>query len=103
MAVFSVLQGNDLVVNANKCTFGWPSMEFLGHSIWPSGIRPLPSRVQAIAKLPCPITVRQLQAFLGLFNFYRCFILAAARRHVHRWEAARRDAWLRKLLTRKRG
>jgi hypothetical protein len=46
-----------------------------------------------------PITVRQLQAFLGLFNFYRCFILAAARRHVHRWEAARRDALLRKLLT----
>ncbi len=44
-------------------------MEFLDHSIGPSGIKPLPSRVQAIAEFPRPVTVRQLQAFLGLFNF----------------------------------
>jgi hypothetical protein len=54
-------------------------MEFLGHSIGPSGIRPLPSRVQAIAEFPRPVTVRQLQAFLGLLNFYRRFLPAAAR------------------------
>ncbi len=48
-AVFSLLQDNGLVVNADKCTFGLSSMEFLGHSIGPSGIKPLPSHVQAIA------------------------------------------------------
>jgi hypothetical protein len=73
-AVLSVLQDNGLVVNAEKCKFGQPSMEFLGHSIGPAGIRPLPSRVQAIAEFPRPVTVRHLQAFLGLFNFYRRFI-----------------------------
>jgi hypothetical protein len=78
-AVLSVLQYNSLVVNADKCTFSQPSMEFLGHTIGPSGIRPLPSRVQAIADFPRPVTVRQLQAFLGLFNFYRRFIPAVAR------------------------
>jgi cleavage and polyadenylation specificity factor subunit 1 len=78
-AVLSVLQDNGLVVNAEKCTFCQPSMEFLGHSIGPSGIRPLPSPVQAIPDFPRPVTVRQLQAFLGLFNFYRRFIPAAAR------------------------
>jgi hypothetical protein len=67
--MFSRLQDNGLVVNADKCTFGLSSMEFLGHSIGPSGIKPLPSRVQAIAEFHRPITVRQLQAFLGLFNF----------------------------------
>jgi hypothetical protein len=77
--VFSLLQDNGLVVNAKKCTFGLSSMEFLGHSIGPSGINPLQSRVQAIAEFPRPVTVRQLQAFLGLFYFYRRFIPAVAR------------------------
>jgi hypothetical protein len=34
--------------------------------------------MQAITEFPRPVTVRQLQAFLGLFNFYRRFIPAAA-------------------------
>jgi hypothetical protein len=76
-AVFSLLQNNGLVVKADKCTFGLPSMTFLGHSIGPSGIRPLPSRVPAIAEFSRP--VGQQQAFLRLFNFYRRFLLAAAR------------------------
>jgi hypothetical protein len=49
-AVCSLLQDNDLVVNANKCMFSHSSMEFLGLD----GIRPLPSSVQAIAKFPRP-------------------------------------------------
>jgi hypothetical protein len=77
-AVFSLLQDNGLVVNADKCTFGLSSIKFLGHSIGPTGIRPLPSWVRAIAKFPRPVTIRKLQAILGLFNFYRRFIPAAA-------------------------
>jgi hypothetical protein len=42
-----------------------------GHRLSATGIGPLPSRVQAIAEFPRPATVKQLQAFLGLFNFYR--------------------------------
>jgi hypothetical protein len=43
--VFSLLQANGLIVNVDKCTFGVSS---------PSGIKPLPSRVQAIAEFPRP-------------------------------------------------
>jgi hypothetical protein len=78
-AVFAVLQSNGLVVNPDKCMFGCTEVEFLGHRLTAGGISPLPSRVQAIADFPPPVTVKQLQAFLGLFNFYRCFISAAAR------------------------
>jgi hypothetical protein len=35
--------------------------------------------VEAVAEFPRPARVKQLQAFLGLFNFYRRFILVAAK------------------------
>jgi hypothetical protein len=78
-AVFTVLQSNGLVVNPEKSLFGSTEEEFLGHRLTAGGISPLPSRVQDIADFPHPATVKQLQAFLGLFNFYRRFVPAAAR------------------------
>jgi hypothetical protein len=77
--VFFLLEQSGLVINAEKCVFGKSSIEFLGHLISAAGTSPLSSRVDAIASFPRPDTVRQLQAFLGLFNFYRKFIPAAAR------------------------
>ncbi len=78
-AVFSSLQQNGLVINPDKCLLACKSIDFLGHRLSASGIAPLPSRVQAIADFPRPATVKQLQVFLGLFNFYRRFIPAAAK------------------------
>jgi hypothetical protein len=77
--VFSLLEHKGLVVNADKCVFGQGSIEFLGHLITAAGSSPLPSRVEAIAVFPRPASMRQLQAFLGLFNFYMKFIPAAAK------------------------
>jgi hypothetical protein len=56
-AVFSLLQENGLVVNADKCLFGYSSMDFLGHRIGLIEISPLSSRVRAIADFPQPSTV----------------------------------------------
>jgi RNase H-like domain found in reverse transcriptase len=53
-------------------------VEFLGHNISAAGLSLLPQRVEAVSKFPQPQTVKQLQAFLGLFNFYRWFVPAAA-------------------------
>ncbi len=78
-AVFSILHQNGLVINSDKCLFSCSTVDFLGHRLSASGISPLPARVQAIADLTRPATVKQLQAFLGLFNFYRRFIPAAAK------------------------
>jgi hypothetical protein len=79
VTVFSALQQNGLVVNPDKCLLACKSADFLGHRLSASGIGPLPSRVQAIAEFPRPATVKQLQAFLGLFNFYHRFIPAVAK------------------------
>jgi RNase H-like domain found in reverse transcriptase len=42
------------------------------------GIQPMAARVEAIAKFPRPTTVGHLQTFIGMANFYRRFIPAAA-------------------------
>ena len=67
-----------LSLNVDKCVFGSSSVDFLGHSVSAAGIQPLPSRVAALRDFPKPSTIKELQAFLGLFNFYRRFVPAAA-------------------------
>jgi cleavage and polyadenylation specificity factor subunit 1 len=76
--VLQRLQDNGLVLNTDKCVFGQREVEFLGHTVSAAGISPLPSRVEAIRSFPRPGTVKELQAFLGLFNFYRRFVPHAA-------------------------
>ncbi len=77
--VFRRLQAAGLVINFEKCTFAVPEVDFLVHRVSASGFAPLPSRVAAIKKYPQPATVKQLLAFLGVFNFYRRFVPAAAK------------------------
>ena len=53
-------------------------LEFLGHSITAEGIRPLKSKVTAVQNFEQPRTVKALQRFLGLVNFYRRFLPSIA-------------------------
>ncbi|GBN54786.1 Transposon Tf2-9 polyprotein [Araneus ventricosus] len=62
----------------DECTFGVPTLEFLGFQVCSSGIKPLPDRVDAILKFPRPSTITQLRRFLGMLNYYRRFIRQAA-------------------------
>ncbi len=77
--VFRRLQAAGLVINFEKCTFALPEVDFLGHRVSASGFAPLPSRVAAIQNYLRPATVKQLLAFLGVFNFYRRFVSTAAK------------------------
>ena len=79
---FETLRENGLVVNKKKCLLGRSQIEFLGYSVDKNGISPLPHRVEAIRKIPPPTTVKELQSFLGMINYYRRFIAHAAN-HMH--------------------
>ena len=57
---------------------GASSVDFLGHHITAGGAQPLTSQTAAIENFPRPNTIKELQGFLGLINFYRRFIPAAA-------------------------
>ena len=76
--VLSLLQQNGLIVRQDKCVFAAPVVEFLGHEISGDGIRPLSSKVKAIQDYPTPTTIKELQTFLGMVNYYHRFLPMAA-------------------------
>ena len=81
--LFQRLQEHGLVINVSKCQFGRSSLDFVGHHITCNGIiMPLPDKVDAITQLEQPVTVKGLQEFVGMINFYRRFIPAAARNMI---------------------
>jgi RNase H-like domain found in reverse transcriptase/Reverse transcriptase (RNA-dependent DNA polymerase) len=97
--VLQQLQSNGLVINKDKCIFGQESLDILGHKVQASGISPLPDRVAAISNFPRPSSVVQMQAFLGLFNYYRRFVLAAAKIVKPLTDALQGGLWPHSLLT----
>jgi hypothetical protein len=77
--IFTILQENSLQINPAKCVFAAAAVEFLGHRVDQHGVRPLQRHVQAISDFPPPQDVKQLQQYLGMVNFYRCFLPGIAR------------------------
>ena len=66
------------MVSRKKCVLGKNSLEFLGYHVDEHGILPLPERVSAIREFAQPTSVKELQRFLGMINYYRRFIPRAA-------------------------
>lgn len=63
-----------LKLKKHKCVIGVPKVEFLGFLIDANGIHPTPSKAEAIRSAPTPTCKAELQAFLGLLNFYNSFL-----------------------------
>lgn len=61
-------------VNLDKCQFFCSEIKFLGHLLCEKGVKPLPEKIEAITKAPAPTSVTQLQAYLGLLNYYGRFL-----------------------------
>ena len=61
-------------INPGKCIFGASPLIFLGHTISPEGIFPLLEKVKALRDLQPSSSLCQLQHFIGLLNYNRCFI-----------------------------
>ncbi|KAK8767071.1 hypothetical protein V5799_006148 [Amblyomma americanum] len=72
--VLSRLAKSGLGVQAEKCEFFKESLEFLGHRIDAKGIYPSKVKVEAIHQAPAPKNKKELQAFLGMINFYNRFL-----------------------------
>ena len=76
--VFEILKANGLVVNRKKCELGKSSLQFLGYKVDKDGVYPMEHRVEAIKNTTRPTTVKELQRFLGMVNYYRKWIPQAA-------------------------
>jgi cleavage and polyadenylation specificity factor subunit 1 len=77
--VFERLAANGLSVKPSKCLFGQEAVRFLSHEVDANGVRPQTSKVDAVKRFPQPETVKGLQGFLGMVNYYHRFIPRAAR------------------------
>jgi hypothetical protein len=63
-----------LVAKPSKCLFLKQRVNYLGHVITPGFIAPDPDKIAAVSSFPVPHSVKSLQSFLGLVNYYRRFI-----------------------------
>lgn len=71
--IFDKLNEAGVTVNRAKSGFTRSSVKFFGHLITAEGIRINPEKVQANQDFPEPKCKKDLQAFLGLVNFYSKF------------------------------
>ncbi|KAI2663139.1 Retrovirus-related Pol polyprotein from transposon 17.6 [Labeo rohita] len=63
-----------LYLKGEKCEFHKTTIDFLGYVITPKGVQKDQRKVEAVRDWPQPITVKELQRFLGFANFYHRFI-----------------------------
>ena len=72
--VLNALQAHQLHLKRSKCSFGAPSVAYLGHVIAEGGVAMDADKVAAVAAWPLPRSARALRGFLGLAGYYRKFI-----------------------------
>ncbi len=63
-----------LKARLSKSVFAAAEVQYVGHIVSKSGIKPNPSKIAAVKTIPAPIDLKSLRQFLGLANFFRKFI-----------------------------
>jgi hypothetical protein len=69
--VLQKLQEHRLYAKLSKCEFWMKQVTFLGHVILKGGISVDPSKVQDVLSWNAPMSVGDIQSFLGLAGYYR--------------------------------
>ena len=77
--VFKKLKSANLFMMKSKCSFLSKEIQYLGHILSDTGIRPLPALTHTIQHMQPPTTTKQVRAFLGLVGYYRKFFKGFAR------------------------
>jgi hypothetical protein len=72
--MFVRIRKYNLYLKISKCEFACEEMEYLGHMIGPTSIKPMESKTSAIRNCRKPSDRREVKSFLGLAGYYRRFI-----------------------------
>lgn len=67
--ILEILSNNGITLNKEKCTFSKESIDFLGHTISASGIKPSAAKIAALKDMERPATKTQLRSFLGFASY----------------------------------
>ena len=63
-----------LKLNPDKCQFGEKEVQFYGNIISSDGVKPDPTKVDIILKIPSPKLKLELASFLGMCNYLSTYI-----------------------------
>ena len=72
--VLDRLKSYGLTARPSKILAGFQSLEFLGHVVGSSVLRPDESKTEKILQVSTPTTKKQVRSLLGLLSFYRRYI-----------------------------
>ena len=72
--VLQRLREAGLKLKPSKCAFFREKVEYLGHTILRQGVTPDSSKTEKIATWPIPVSLKNVQQFLGMASYYRHFI-----------------------------
>ena len=72
--VFTLLYDAGLKLKYKKCTFGMPSVRYLGFIISRNGLSTESEKVEAIAKFKTPTKIDHIRSYVGAASFYRRFV-----------------------------
>ena len=77
-----------LKLNRDKCKIGHEEIAYIGHVLSGQGVKPDPSKVEAVKNMPCPSTKPELQRFMGVIAYLSKFIpnmaeVSAPLQHQH--------------------
>src|SRR5260370_27565218 len=91
LQVLCMLDQHGLLASVDKCEFDKDALEYLGFIIGKNRVSMHPSKLATISNWPEPCSVKDIQHFLGLTNFYRCFISHYASITAPLYDLTRKD------------
>jgi hypothetical protein len=86
------LRTHNLKLQPGKCEFLRKEVNYLGHQITETGVRPDPQKVVAIEQFPTPTNTKQLKTFCGMISYYRRFIANCSKIASPLYKLLKRDA-----------
>ena len=72
--VLNELRKHRLFANLKKCCFYKDEIRFLGYVVSAQGVRMEYEQIEVVKNWPEPKSIRDIQVFLGIANFYQHFI-----------------------------
>lgn len=63
-----------MIIKPEKCNLFQKEVLYLSHVVSEEGVRPDPEKTARVVSWPTPNCVTEIQAFMGLANYYRHFI-----------------------------
>ena len=64
-----------MTLSIKKCSFAQQQVKYLGHIIGSRKDRLDPDRLHAVKKIKVPATKKQLRQMMGLFGYYRSYVM----------------------------